>query len=88
VHPRAAAAARRVGLDLSGAVPRSLDELDELPELVVTVCDRAHEELDPPQRWLHWSVTDPVPVDTDAAFDEVVDQLRDRIGAVAVGVAS
>ena len=88
VHPRAAAAARRAGLDLSGAVPRSLDELDELPELVVTVCDRAHEELDPPQRWLHWSVTDPVPVDTDAAFDEVVDQLRDRIGAVAVGVAS
>ena len=83
VHPGAVRAARRAGLDLGEATPQSLDGLDEFPSLVVTVCDRAHEELGSPEEWLHWSVIDPVPVNTDAAFDAVVDQLRDRIDAVA-----
>jgi ArsR family transcriptional regulator, arsenate/arsenite/antimonite-responsive transcriptional repressor / arsenate reductase (thioredoxin) len=45
----------------------------------VTVCDRAHEELDPDPDWLHWSLPDPVEVGTRAAFDATVVELQDRI---------
>ena len=82
VHPGAIAAARRTGLDLCDERPRGLDSVGRLPELVVTVCDQAHEELDPPRDWLHWSVPDPVPVGTKAAFDATVDELRHRITAI------
>jgi ArsR family transcriptional regulator, arsenate/arsenite/antimonite-responsive transcriptional repressor / arsenate reductase (thioredoxin) len=87
VHPEAVKAARRAGLDLRGATPRHLDELDERPALVVTVCDRAHEEGVSEPAWLHWSVPDPVPVGTPAAFDATVVELRQRIGSL-VGKAA
>lgn len=90
VHPGAVAAARRAGLDLTEARPRTLDGLDR-PGLVVTVCDRAHEELGQPAgdpgEWWHWSIPDPVADGRAAAFDAVVEELRARIGAV-VGVAA
>ena len=79
VHPGALAAARRAGLDLDGAIPRNLADVGVLPPLVITVCDRAHEELDPDDTWLHWSIPDPVPVGTKAAFDAALVELRDRI---------
>jgi protein-tyrosine-phosphatase/DNA-binding transcriptional ArsR family regulator len=82
VHPAAVAAARRAGLDLSGARPRRLTSGERLPALTVTVCDRAHEELPPATARWHWSIPDPVPVGTAAAFDAVVRELRERIGAV------
>jgi ArsR family transcriptional regulator, arsenate/arsenite/antimonite-responsive transcriptional repressor / arsenate reductase (thioredoxin) len=83
VHPGAVAAAERAGFDLSGAAPRSLDEVTDPPALVVTVCDRAHEEIAPGDDWLHWSVPDPVMVGTDAAFDATVDELTDRMQTMA-----
>ncbi|MBK9179447.1 MAG: helix-turn-helix domain-containing protein [Acidimicrobiales bacterium] len=82
VHPGAVAAARRAGLDLSSAVPRKLTLGEQLPAMVVTVCDRAHEELDTEGVWLHWSIPDPVPVGTEAAFDSVLAELRERIRSV------
>jgi protein-tyrosine-phosphatase len=82
VHAGAVAAARRAGLDLTDARPKRLDDLPERPALVVTVCDRAHEELDPDPDWLHWSVPDPVPVPSRAAFDATVDELHSRISAL------
>ena len=82
VHPGAVAAAERAGLDLGGALPTRLDDVGELPPLVVTVCDRAHEERPHPDGWLHWSVPDPVPTGTRAAFDATVAELSARIGAV------
>ena len=82
VHPGAVAAARRAGLDLDGATPHDLADLDALPPLVVTVCDRAHEELGPDDSWLHWSIPDPVPVGTKAAFDAALAELQDRISTV------
>lgn len=82
VHPGAVAAARRAGLDLSDAVPTGLDDVGVRPALVVTVCDRAHEELDPDDDRLHWSVPDPVPAGTPAAFDAALDELRARVEAV------
>jgi len=99
VHPGAVAAARRAGLDLSGARPRLL-EAGEPADVVVTVCDRAHEELAPGPEWWHWSTPDPVVPSTGAgprspahdvadavdggdAFDHAVAQLDRRIRAVA-----
>lgn len=82
VHPAAIAAARRAGLDLSDAEPRALAPGEPMPPLVITVCDRAHEEIDGDGSWLHWSVPDPVPVGTNAAFDSALGELRGRIEAV------
>ncbi len=88
VHPKAVAAARRHGLRLSGDRPLALDEVTPRPTLVVTVCDRAHEELEPDgRRWLHWSVPDPVASGTAAAFDATVAELAARIDRLA-GVAA
>lgn len=84
VHPGAVSAARRAGLDLRTARPRLLTtpDIDRRTRLVVTVCDQAHEELAAEDRWIHWSVPDPVPIGRAAAFDAVVIELRDRIGAL------
>jgi protein-tyrosine-phosphatase len=81
VHPGAVAAASRVGLDLSGATPRTLDPNDR-PGLVVTVCDQAHEELDLEPGWWHWSLPDPAADGRSAAFDAVITALDVRISAV------
>ena len=86
VHPGAVAAGRRAGLDLTHASPRSLTEVDTRPALTITVCDQAHEELDPDAGWLHWSIPDPVPEGTRAAFDATVTELRRRISDL-VGAA-
>ena len=84
VHPGALAAARRAGLNLTGARPRDLRAVrPQSKRVVVTVCDRAHEELSPEPGWLHWSVTDPVPLGTRRAFDATVGELRERISALA-----
>jgi protein-tyrosine-phosphatase len=83
VNPLAVDAAERAGLDLSASVPRTLAEVRAIPRLVITVCDRAHEELPPSDEWLHWSVPDPVPIGTDAVFDATVAELQGRIEGLA-----
>jgi protein-tyrosine-phosphatase len=82
VHPGAVAAAARAGLDLGSARPRVLAEGDLDAEVVVTVCDRAHEELAPGGEWLHWSTPDPVGAGPEA-FDEALAELDDRITTLA-----
>lgn len=84
VHPGALAAAKRAGIAMSEVRPRSIDDVGELPALVITVCDQAHEELGAPNEWLHWSVPDPVSIGSTKAFDATVRELRDRIGALVV----
>lgn len=81
VHPGAIAAARRVGLSLDGAVPTSLGSIGPGVQ-VVTVCDRAHEELRPASHWWHWSIPDPVERGDRAAFDDVVAELDARINTL------
>lgn len=86
VHAEAVAAAARAGLDLGARRTRSLDEVTEEPELVVTVCDVAHEELDalgPDTPILHWSIPDPTPVGTPAAFDDALRSIEGRVQALA-----
>lgn len=83
VHPGAEAAAARAGLHLRGARPRRMDPSHEQADVVVTVCDRAHEELQPDASWWHWSVPDPVEVGTAEAFDAALTELDTRIRAVS-----
>ena len=83
VHPRAVEIARRRGLDLTAARPVAYHEVELRPELVVSVCDRAHEdELALVVPRLHWSIPDPVGFDDDA-FEAVVGQLSTRIDRLA-----
>ncbi|MFN0025687.1 MAG: helix-turn-helix domain-containing protein [Acidimicrobiales bacterium] len=79
VHPGTLAAAARHGLDLTDARPCDLRSLRRLPRLIITVCDRAHETLEPSPQWLHWSIPDPLPGAAARDFDAVVAELRRRI---------
>jgi protein-tyrosine-phosphatase len=81
VHPGAVAAAARARLDLCRSRPRALAP-SETADLVVTVCDRAHEELEPGDEWWHWSVPDPVAAGDAAAFDAALHELDERIRSI------
>ncbi|MCR1785532.1 helix-turn-helix domain-containing protein [Nocardioides carbamazepini] len=81
IAPGARATARRHRLDLPDVTPRHLGDLDHAPrgdDLLVTVCDRAHEELGSVAP-VHWSVPDPVTAGTKAAFDRAHDELATRV---------
>jgi protein-tyrosine-phosphatase/DNA-binding HxlR family transcriptional regulator len=86
VRPEAMMAAARAGLDLTGTRPRSFDELTETPDLVVTVCDVANEELPSfaaDVRFLHWSVPDPARDPSRSAFDRALQRITARIEQLA-----
>jgi protein-tyrosine-phosphatase len=84
VHPRAVRVARRHGLSLDRARPVHLSDVVGHDDLVIAVCDNAHEQLDDPAgRRLHWSVPDPARVDTDAAFEAAYTDLASRIDRLA-----
>ena len=78
VHRGAVSAARRAGLSLERATPRSLGDLPDGVQ-VVTVCDLVHEELTAGADWWHWSIADPVEDGSARAFDAVVRELDARI---------
>lgn len=79
VHPGAVAAARRHGLRLGRARPAPVERVLSPRDLVIAVCDNAHEELDPALPRLHWSIPDPVRVGTAAAFDAAYDEIVRRV---------
>lgn len=85
VHPRAVAVARSAGLSLAGARTAEVADVLREDDLVVAVCDNAHEELGPGQR-LHWSVPDPARVGTEAAFTRAFTELADRVDRLAPAV--
>ena len=85
INPGALAAARRHHLELPDVAPRSLGDTLGDDDLVVTVCDRAHEELGDAAR-VHWSIPDPVPDGTRASFDAAYDALAERVDALAPSV--
>lgn len=83
VHPNAVIAGAAAGIDLRRARPRSLDALEAEPDLVITVCDLAHEELaHTTPRNLHWSLPDPAGDGRRSVFDATVRRLRNRIELV------
>lgn len=82
IAPGAVDAARRHHLPLPRVRPRRLSEVARVDDLLVTVCDRAHEEGDV-HAALHWSIPDPVPDGGPEAFDRAIDELARRVDALA-----
>jgi protein-tyrosine-phosphatase len=78
VHRRAIAAARRHGLSLEQRGTQHVAEVVRPDDLVVAVCDNAYEELGQ-EPALHWSVPDPVRVDTDEAFENAFAEIQSRV---------
>ena len=87
VHPRAVAVARSRGLSLARARTSRVEEVLNDGDLVVAVCDHAHEELGTSaDDRLHWSVPDPARLDTDDAFEQAFTDIADRIDRLAPAV--
>ena len=83
VHPGAVDAARRHGLFLIARAPALLSDVRVVSDLIVTVCDRVHEELPADVERRHWSIQDPVPAGSAEAFDTAVADLTSRIARLA-----
>jgi len=79
IHPRAIATAHRHGLRLGAAQPVPVAGQLQDGDLIVAVCDNAHEELALELPRLHWAVPDPVRVDTDAAFEAAYTDIHRRV---------
>ena len=82
IDPGAIAVAQRHHLPLPRLRPRHYTEIRREDDLVVTVCDLAHEELGEPAA-VHWSVPDPVPAGDPGSFDAALAELADRVGHFA-----
>ena len=78
-HPGAIAAARRNNLPMRPQQPRYLGDVLEPDDLVVAVCDNAHEALPAELPRIHWSVVDPARTALPKAFDEALRDLTERI---------
>ena len=79
IHPRAIATAHRHGLRLGADRPVPVADQLHDGDLIVAVCDNAHEELTPDLPRLHWAVPDPVRVDTDNAFEAAYTDIHRRV---------
>lgn len=87
VHPRAVKVAHRHGLALDATGTAHVADVVHDNDLVIAVCDNAHEDLTTPVRpRLHWSIPDPVRVDTDDAFEAAYIDLAGRIDRLAPAV--
>lgn len=80
VHPGAVAAAQRHAVPMEPTTPRYTVDVVRPGDLVVTVCDAAHEELPGDA---HWSVADPA---RSGDFDRAVSDLAGRISRLAPAV--
>ena len=84
--PKALTTARRHGLSLAGHVPRAVPDVRRPDDLIITVCDRAHEHLSHGHLLadgLHWSVPNPTRLGTLAAFESAYDLLAHRVDRLA-----
>ena len=85
IHRRALDTARRHKLSLAGAGTQPVAHVRTEDDLVVAVCDQAHEELAATGQpgALHWSIPDPVRQDTNNAFESAYDDIRSRVVRLA-----
>ncbi len=92
VHPLAVTVMREVGIDISGQRSKSVDEVGEGWDVVVTVCD-AHCPVPPRSGMrLSWRFPDPsAATGTDqeklVIFRTVRDGIRSRVGLLAKRLA-
>lgn len=86
VHRRAVAVGALHGLDLRQARTARLEDVLLPDDLVVAVCDNAHEGLPRGDR-LHWAVPDPARRDTDEAFEATYHEIITRIDCLVNAVA-
>jgi protein-tyrosine-phosphatase len=83
LDPLAVEVAGAHGVDLSGCHPRGYAAVEEEPELMVSVCDRALEGGIPfSARRVHWSVPDPAAGDR-ATFEAAFADIAERVGRLA-----
>lgn len=87
IDPGAIAAAGRHQLPLPRRRPRHITGVWQDGDLIITVCDLAHEELGALAA-IHWSVPDPVPAGDPRGFDQAMGQLADRVGRLAPRLAA
>ena len=87
IHPGAVDAAGRHQLPLPRLRPRRLSDVQHDGDLVVTVCDLAHEELGA-RAAVHWSVPDPVPAGDPGSFDAALTELDRRVTRLAPRLAA
>jgi protein-tyrosine-phosphatase/DNA-binding transcriptional ArsR family regulator len=83
VHPQAVAAAARRKLPMRPHTPQHLGDIVTPSDLIIAVCDNAHEELPADTRRLHWSIPDPVRTGRADAFERALDELIVRIDHLA-----
>lgn len=82
IDPRALATIERHGLTLAGRHPQLFDTVAHEGDLVVTVCDLAHESMARPSD-LHWSIPDPVAVGTRRSFEHAYAELQIRVSELS-----
>lgn len=89
VHPLAVDVAAEFGLDISGATPVGYEAAQADPDVVISVCDRAHESGTPTGAMsVHWSIPDPVLAGTKRAFRSAFAELSARIDRLASSTGS
>jgi len=86
IDPRAIAAATRHHLPMRRVRPQQISDVHRDGDLVITVCDLAHEELGG-HADLHWSIPDPVRVGNNQAFDEAFESIAQRVSLLAPQLA-
>lgn len=72
-------AARRHHLKVPTETPAHIDNVVRPRDLIVAVCDDAHEELTAGLLRIHWSIPHPGDTPTAEAFDRTVESLTKRI---------
>lgn len=95
VHPRAIAAMKEIGIDISKQKTKEIDEdLIRTMDVIVTLCSSAEESCPwtpPDVRRLHWPIKDPVATigsaeevmkDFRRARDEIKEKVQELIATV------
>ncbi len=90
VHPRSIALLKSKGISTEGYFSKSWDNLPQVPDIVVTVCENAAGETCPAYLGnvvrTHWGVEDPAKAtgseaEINASFEQAYQILRTRIEA-------
>ncbi|MCY4666718.1 MAG: helix-turn-helix domain-containing protein [Rhodococcus sp.] len=83
IHSGALATARRHALPLETSRPAAVEDVLAPGDMVIAVCDNAHEEMRENPNSLHWSIPDPARAGSAAAFDRAFDDIDHRVARLA-----